>query len=190
MPVLVLVLLGIIEMSLLMRDVVATSSSVRVGGRITSVAAGAGQGTCQASQNPPPCSPASVPALAQAAADAVQRAGSAMPKEQINWMLIYNANSSGWPMPAGNTSTACPSECVKYVWDPGLDNFRYASGTWASKSINACINDPLRMSVGIIINAKHSWVTGLFGDSVTLQERTVMQFEPLPNDGCKPNAHL
>ena len=48
------------------------------------------------------------------------------------------------------------------------------------------------MSVGIILNAKHPWITGLFGNGVTIQERTVMQFEPLTSDSCKPgtpNAH-
>ena len=94
-PMLVLLLFGIIETSLFMRDVVSASSSTRVATRIASVSAGAGPGTCQASANPPPCSPASVPALAQAAADAVQKAGTAMPKDQINWILIYNADSDG-----------------------------------------------------------------------------------------------
>ncbi len=188
-PLLVLVLFGIIEMSLLMRDVVSVSSAAHVGARTASVAAGAGQGTCQASSNPPPCSPASVPALAQAAADAIQRGGSAMPQSQINWIIVYNANSGGYPEPAGNTTSACTSDCVKYVWDAGLGKFRYASGAWASSSINACINDPARMSVGVIMNASHPWITGLFGNGVNIQERSVMQFEPLPNDTCKPGTH-
>jgi hypothetical protein len=185
----VLVLFGIIEMALFMRDVTSVSSAVHVGARTASVGAGAGQGTCQASSNPPPCSPASVPALAQAAADAIQKAGTAMPQDQINWILVYNPNAAGYPLPTGNTSAACSSDCVKYVWDAGLDRFRYAGGSWSSSSINACINDPDRMSVGVIMNATHSWITGLFGNGVGIQERTVMQFEPLPNDQCKPGFH-
>ena len=73
-PFLCLLLFGIIEMSLLMRDAVSVNSSVRVGARIASVSASSGKGTCAASSNPPPCSPATVPALAQAAADAIQKA--------------------------------------------------------------------------------------------------------------------
>ena len=102
-PILFLFVLGIIEMSLLMRDTVAVSSAVRVGGRVASVSAGAGPGVCQASADPPPCSPVTTPALAQAAADAIQRAGSAMPKDQIDYILVYRANSGGYPMPNGNT---------------------------------------------------------------------------------------
>ena len=38
----------------------------------------------------------------------------------------------------------------------------------------------------------HSMVSGLLGATKTIQERTVMQFEPLESDRCKPgtpNAH-
>ena len=45
------------------------------------------------------------------------------------------------------------------------------------------------MSVGVIMNATHGWITGLFGNGVGIQERTVMQFEPLANDQCKPGLH-
>jgi hypothetical protein len=111
-PLLMLILFGIIEMSLFMRDVVSVSSATHVGIRSASISAGAGQGTCQASSNPPPCSPASVPALAQVAADAIQKAGTAMPQSEINWIIVYNANTAGYPMPAGNTSADCTTDCV------------------------------------------------------------------------------
>jgi hypothetical protein len=190
-PLLLVLLLGIIEMSLLMRDVVATSSSVRVGARMASTAAGAGQGTCQASgPTPPPCTPAQAPKVAQLAADAIQRAGSAMPKDQIEWILVYQANDKGYPMPNGNTSLSCSLSCVKYVWDSGLSTpaFRYSSGSWDSKSINACVNDAGLMAVGVAMHAHHPWVSGFFGDGVELEERTVMQFEPLPNESCKSTS--
>lgn len=82
-PLIVLILFGIIEMSLLMRDHVATSSAVRVGARMSSAAADAGVGTCPTGPSPPPCTPATAPAFAQAAADAIARAGSALPKDSI-----------------------------------------------------------------------------------------------------------
>ena len=187
-PLLLLLLMGIIEMSLMMRDTVSTNSSVRTGARSASAAAGAGPGTCQASANPPPCTPASAPAVAQVAADAIQRAGSAMPKDSISWILVYSANPDGYPLPAGNKSTSCSTKCVKYVWDKGLNKFRYLSGSWSSASINACVNDSGRESVGVILQAQHKWLTGFFGNGITLQERSVMQFEPLPNESCKPGT--
>ena len=187
-PLLMVLVLGIIEMSLMMRDVVSTNSSVRTGARVASAAAGAGPGTCAASANPPPCTPASAPAVAQLAADAIARAGSAMPKDSIQYILVYSANTQGYPMPSTNTTYTCSTKCVKYVWDQGLNKFRYASGSWSSASINACLNDAARESVGIVLQARHPWVTGLFGDGVLLQEKSVMQFEPLPNESCKPGT--
>jgi hypothetical protein len=187
-PLLMVLLLGIVEMSLLMRDVVSLNSSVRTAARVASSSAGAGPGTCAASANPPPCTPADAPAVAQVAADAVQRAGSAMPKDQIDWILVYDANTAGYPLPAGNTSLNCTTKCVKYVWDNNLQKFRYSSGSWNSTTINACLNDASRESVGIVVQAQHPWITGFFGNGVTLQERSVMQFEPLPNESCKPGT--
>jgi hypothetical protein len=184
-PLLALVLFGIIEMSLLMRDVVSVNSSVHVGTRMASVSAGAGPATC----SPSPCTPPTAPMLAQLAANSIQQAGIAMPQDQINWIIVYRANTDGYPMPAGNKAATCSTDCVKYVWSKASNKFVYSSGTWASSSINACINDASRMSVGVIMNARHPWITGLFGDSVTVQERSVMQFEPLPNDTCKAGAH-
>jgi hypothetical protein len=187
-PVLMILILGIIEMSLMMKDAVSTNSSVRTGARVASAAAGAGPGTCQASSNPPPCTPASAPAVAQRAADAIQKAGSAMPKDSIKWILVYSANTKGYPLPATNTTYTCSTKCVKFIWDKGLNKFRYASGSWSSATINACLNDANRESVGVVMQADHPWVTGLFGDGVTLEERSVMQFEPLPNESCKPGT--
>ena len=92
-------------------------------------------------------------------------------------------------MPAGNTSAACSTDCVKYVWNASTNQFVYSSGSWTSTSINACINDPNRMSVGRDHERPAPWITGLFGNGATVQERSVMQFEPLPNDSCKPGAH-
>jgi TadE-like protein len=188
-PILFVFVLGIIEMSLLMRDTVSTTSAVRVGGRVASVSAGAGPGVCQASADPPPCSPANTPALAQAAADAIQRGGSAMPKERIEYILVYRANTSGYPMPEGNKNLSCSTSCVKYIWDNGLGKFRYAGGTWISTSVNACVNHADRDSVGVAMVADHPWITGVFGDGVEISERTVMNFEPLPSEQCMPGTH-
>jgi len=187
-PLLVVLMFGVVEIALMMRDSVAVSSSVRTGSRIASASAGAGPGTCQASSNPPPCTPATVPAFAQAAADSIQRAGSAMPKDSISWVMIYEANVGGYPLPVGNTKLVCQTNCVTYVWDAALDRFRYQAGTWASTSVNACVNDPLQTSVGVAMLAQHKSVTGFIG-SVSLSERSVMRFEPLPSEQCKANTH-
>ncbi len=174
-PLLLGVLLGIVEMSLLLRDQVAVTSAVRVGSRIASAAADAGPGT-----------PATSPMLAEAAAAAIQRAGSAMPHDAIEFIYVYKANKHGFPGSDTNTTmpAACTTNCVKYVWNG--TRFAYSSGGWVSSSINACVNES--DTLGVYMEATHDWVTGMFGDGFTVTDRSVMRFEPLPQDSCKPGT--
>lgn len=185
-PLLLMVLFGIVEIALLLRDHVAVSSAVRTGGRIASAAAGAGPGTCETGPTAPPCTPASSPAFAQAAADAIQRAGSAMPKDSINYILVYKANNAGFPGSATTMPTSCAGipACVRFVWRDSLDAFRFHSGSWASASVNACLNES--DSIGVYLNATHDFVTGIMGDGVDVGDRAVLRFEPLSDDTCKP----
>jgi hypothetical protein len=187
-PILFAVLLGIVEMSLLMRDHVAVSSAVRTGSRIASAAADAGPGVCESGAGAPVCTPATSPALAQAAADAIQRAGSAMPHDSIDHILVYQANDKGYPGVAGSTTmpSSCSgvSNCVMFVWRPSDNAFRFAGGSWASASINACVNES--DTLGVHMQATHTFVSGMFGDGVKVADRSVMRFEPLADDACKP----
>lgn len=192
-PIIATMLFGIIEVTLLLRDDVALTSASRTGARVASAAAGAGPGICETGPQAPPCTPASSPALAQAAADAIQRAGSAMPKDAIDYILVYKANSAGVPGPEGSTTmpSTCAGvpNCVKFVWRDALDAFRYNSGAWDSRTIDACINES--DTLGVYIHATHQPVTGLFG-SIGLSDRAVMKFEPLSDDTCKstrPHPH-
>jgi hypothetical protein len=192
-PLLLAVLFGIVEVSLLIRDHVAVSSAVRVGSRIASASADAGPGVCHpAEPEAPPCTPDRSPALAQAAADAIQRAGSAMPRDSIEHILIYEANAQGFPGGDGNTtmpaSCAGFANCVKFVWKESDNAFRYAGGGWDSKGINACANRSDADTQGVSMRARHQGVTGIFGASIGLSDRSVMRFEPLPNDSCSPDS--
>jgi hypothetical protein len=195
-PILCLLVFGIIEFAFVLRDYTVVSSDVRVGARIASTGAGDGPGTCDMSYSgAPPCTPASSPALAQMAADAIQREGSAMPGNQINYILVYKANSSGYPGADGNTSMpancAGVASCVRFTWkqsaNGGTGGFRYTDGSWNSSTISACFpgsqNSPLDR-VGVFMNATHHMMTGLFGASLTISDRAVFDFEPLPTATC------
>lgn len=188
LPVLVLILFGIVEVTLLLKDSVALNYATRQGARIASASADAGPGTCETGPEAPPCAPANTPALAQAAADAIQRSGSAMPKDSIDYILVYRANSKGYPGANGSTtmpaSCAGVPSCVMFTWRDAQDAFRYQGGSWDSRSINACVNES--DTLGVYMHVTHDSVTGLFGDSNDLEDRAVMKFEPLPEDSCKP----
>jgi len=117
-------------------------------------------------------------------------------------VMIYKANAAGYPGTGSTVPSTCAgvANCVMYVWDAGVvtssgsGRFRYASGSWASASVNACLNES--DSVGVALRANHNWFTGLvgglMGGNKVMTERTVMKFEPLEQDRCKPgtpNAH-
>lgn len=201
LPVVMLLVFGMIEFSLLMRDWVSITAATRAGARIASASPGAGPGTCITGTDGVTCAPATSPALAQAAADAMQRSLTGVPPTSINYILVYQANSKGYPCTTATncdtaTATTMPASCsgyancVKYNWSAIKGQFRYNSGTWASATINACTNE--QYSLGIYLNGTHKFVTGLFGATLTMADRAVMKFEPLPLDSCKstsPHPH-
>jgi hypothetical protein len=198
-PLLMALLLGIIEMALLMKDDVALTSAVRNGGRIASANAGAGPGGIgEGGDCLSPCSPANAPMFAQIAANAIQSAGSALPKDSVQELWIYKANMKGYPCPVAtgcdtNTSTAmtCGTNCVKYKWVPTKDQFRYYSGSWISSTVNACANStaPPIDVMGVYMLARHDFVSGFFGKSINIDDHAVFTFEPLPTLTCAAGAH-
>lgn len=193
-PILLIVLLGIIEFTFLMRDHAVVVSDTRLAARVASTGADAGPGVCAAGAGAPPCVPANVPALAQEAADAVQRSGSAMPVDQIQYLLVYKANDNGYPGTMSSMPTSCSgvSSCVMFKWWKAEDKFRYYSGTWDPKTINACFPGTSAFPLdrlGIQLVAKHENFTGMFGSYFTLQDHAVMDFEPLDTQHCKGGTH-
>ncbi len=183
---LITLVFGIIEFALLLRDHVAVTSAVRAGARIASAEAGAGKADCIAT----PCTPGAAPKLAQDAADAIQRAGSAMPKDSIDELWVYKANASGFPGAATSMDTAtCSTNCVRFRWRDASDRFVYVDGSWDSRSIAACAGADTD-AVGIYMKATHKFITGLFGASMGVFDRAVMRFEPLPTDSCQANKPI
>jgi len=197
-PILIALVLGIMEFSFIMRDYVSVSSAVRVGARIASANPGAGQCSTH-------CTPTTTPYLAQMAADAIQRAGTAMPKDSIDYIFVYQANRAGYPAPGGtasasvpaNTSTTMPStitgcagmtNCVAYRWLDSSDRFAYQSGTWDTSSVNACPSGAY--DLGVYMHVTHRNLTGFYGRTLGMSDRTVMKFEPLTTATCLPASHL
>jgi hypothetical protein len=134
--------------------------------------------------------------FAQMAANAIQRAGTALPKDSIKELWVYKANARGYPCALATgcetstlTSMTCGANCVKYKWMSTKDEFRYFSGTWTSKKVNACANNNPD-AVGIYIRAQHDFLTGFFTKDVMIEDHAVFTFEPLPTLTCAPDSHL
>jgi hypothetical protein len=201
MPLLCLMVFGIIEFSLLMRDYAAISNATRVGVRTAATGAAAGPGVCETGPTAPPCTSASSPKLAQSAADTMADALTGVPPTSVDYVLVYEANSKGYPC---LNATSCPNEtgttmpdtcvgyanCVKFVWNlttnSGSPGFRYSNGAWKSADISACVNK--QDAVGIYLKVTHAWTTGLFGKTIGLADRSVAKFEPLPDTVCSSTA--
>ncbi|MEP9365604.1 TadE family protein [Nocardioides sp. CN2-186] len=195
LPLLVTMMFGIIELTMLVRDNIAVASAARVGVRAatTTAAVMSGPGTCTYREDvATTCSAGNSPApgLAELAADAIQTSGSSMNKDTIDYILVYKANKQGYPGLDGNTTmpTSCAgySSCVKFQWADAANAFRYKSGTWASTSVNACAGEA--DSVGVYLHITHQFLTGLFPGSIGLDDRAVGRFEPLPPDNCKSTS--
>jgi hypothetical protein len=165
-----------IEFSLLLRDYVTVNSTVRSGARVAS--------TIPRQVVPEP--------FHQITADAIQSSGSAMPKDNIEFVYIYKANTKGFPCGpnatcnnSNTTYSGCPGvNCVKYTWDKNLDRFRDdATGSWNPLTNVTC---PGRVqSVGVYLQARHNSLTGLFGSGWTIGDRAVLAMEPSREGACE-----
>lgn len=178
-----LVVIGILEMSFLMRGVTAASSAVAAGARSASVTASAGACTTSCTVN-------GAPNVAEITAKAIERSGTALPSQDVEWVMVYEASSTGMPRNQGSafTPSQCSDRCVVYTINDG--KLKFDRGAWnTTATVNACVNDTNRTAVGIAMRAKHKWFTGFFGQSYSFTQYNVMQFEPLPNDACLPGKH-
>lgn len=153
-PLLVLIMLGIVEMALLMRDNVALSSLVRDGGRaaVASMDQTAGQS----------------PDVAGLATAAIAQARSTISKDSISEVWVYRADSAGFPMAnsSGDHFDRCEAGCMAYEWDAHDKVFRAAGGDLDVADLSSCTSD-----FGVYLKAKHSFLTGLFrGVSISKHE--------------------
>jgi hypothetical protein len=179
-PVLVLLLFGVIEWGLYMRDILSVTESARVGARTASA----------------------LPrqdGFTQTTVDAIGKAGSALPKSQIDFIYVYKANNKGYPGAPGNTVMSCAgyeSSCDRFVWNGSAFVLDPSTTPWMPKvagpgNVNACptvATGGPPDSVGVYVQATHRWFTNLFGSQRTVRDRAVLRFEPKQIARCKSEA--
>lgn len=188
-PVLLVVLLGVVELPMLIRDYVAVTSAARTGARVAAAAPDAG--ACV--PNPAdatPCPANGAPNFVQIAADAVARNGSALAAKSIDHVLVYRANAGGYPGSLSSMPASCAGipSCVTYRWSDSANAFRYSGGAWDSRTVNACFPSNVD-SVGVEVVADHAFLNGLFGTSLRMSDHAVMSFEPLRPGSCAAGSH-
>lgn len=175
-PVLIVVLLGIIELPMLIRDYVAVTSAARTGARVGSAA--------------PAATAPNSSGFVQLAADAVGGSGGSLPAGSLKSVLVYKANSDGFPGSLTSVPSSCGgiSSCVTLTWSDATKTFTVSGGSWASSTVNACFPNAVD-SLGVAVIAEHKFLSGLIGTTLTMSDRAVMNFEPLPVGKCASGSH-
>jgi hypothetical protein len=185
LPLLVLLFVGTVDLSFFLRDHVSATSLTRSGARVAASLPRFGTDLPSSTANPWGHAGIGVTSsFAQAAADAMQRAGTALPKNAIDFIWVYRPTADGFPENGNDDFSSCPpTSCAIYRWvDGSPGRFTYQpqlGGAWSPRGINSCLGDEDAQSVGVYIQATHTWLFGVLGSPTsTVSARTVMKFEP------------
>lgn len=169
---LVMLLFGIIEVSVLFKDYLGVSAAARAGARM-----GASQPRSDS--------------FAQDSANQVTNAMSGLTPANIQEVWVYK-NSGTTKYPDSGSFASC-TVCVKFTWDDGTSSLVPSYSNWPAASQNACSGDVgpaplLRDSLGVYVKYRHSTSVGFFvDDDVTVSESTVLWLEPwFATPTCKP----
>ena len=172
MPLLLLLVFGILEYGLVFRTNLSISESTRAGARVA-VAQPRVAGY----------------ELSASAAVSGALASAGIPGDDIELLVIYKADPQTGRTIVGGDPSACVADCWKFRWDEGTRSFLLAgdSPSWDAGSQAACGSADKTDYLGVYVRAKYDFVTGFFGSSMTMTERSVMRLEPLPlADTCAP----
>ena len=169
-PLLIVLVFGIIEFSLILRDYVSLNSLVRTGTRVAATL--------------PRLDPATtVPTgqdLAAVVVDSMNQAGNALPRNTFEELWVYQANDQGFPLGTSGF-TSCTTNCVIYRANTAGDFVRVTdtgAPFWDWESQNACPNSNID-SVGVWLRVRHDGITGLFFNDISISDFAVSNFEPI-----------
>jgi Flp pilus assembly protein TadG len=129
---------------------------------------------------------------------AIEKAAVAFPMSEMNYVVIYHATVGSTGPPAGcksassaGTGTTFVNACNRFtpteLGQVGTGSAPPLSWTsspptdttfWPSASRYALLAAPGPDYIGVYINITHPWITGLFGNSLTLTSNNVSQIEP------------
>jgi Flp pilus assembly protein TadG len=167
---LIILIFGIVETSLLFKDWLSVSAAARAGARMGS-------------------SEPRVATFAQDSADQVTNGLAGLNPANIQQVWVYKTTGATGSPPV-NCDMA--SQCVPFSWNASSSRLTTAfSNNWAASAQNACTADVvgpapnLRDSLGVYIQYKHSGM-GFFFNNAIVSESTVMWIEPLNDVLCKP----
>lgn len=179
LPVMIVIVIGIMEFGLLYSNYSTTVASSRSGARIAATMySQAKTGASETSEQ--------TAALAQIVA-ATEADLKVMNNGEPIGMAIYRvdpSSSDGAPaggFPGANMNGGCTSRCIRYTWNPATRKMVRQSGYWPDPQ--RCVLANVE-SIGVYVQTKHNYITGMLGQSRTVAGHTVMRLEPVPSDSC------
>ncbi len=167
-PVFMLMVLGIMEVGLAMNDNLALAHTVRAGTRVASASGNdlyADYGIIQA----------------------VKREISAVPRAQIQRIVVYKATRYGEEPTTDCMTGAAGQTGLCNIYDTTA--FNAVKTRWGCKTAEAldrywCPTSRIVSRtagpnyVGVWVKIEHRWVTGMFGDTTELTDQSVIRLEP------------
>lgn len=175
LPVMVLLLLGIMEFGLLFTSYSTTTAASRSGARLAATAY----------SQAPPNSAGQIAAAGQIALATAADLQVLNNAEPIG-MAIYKVNPSstdGAPIggfPGANMAGGCSTDCIRFSWNSATGEFVRTSGSWTNADACGVTVD----SIGVYVEARHDYISGILGRTRNVSGHTVMRLEPLPADQC------
>lgn len=176
LPVMVLLVLGIMEFGLLFTSYSTTTAASRSGARLAATAYSQAGSSTSAQDG------AALQIAAATAAD-LEVLNNGIPVG----MAIYRvdrSSSNGAPVggfPGPNLTGGCTTDCIRFTWNAATGAFTRTSGSWPDPA--ACVLNDVD-SVGVVVQTRHSYISGLLGQTRDVEGHTVMRLEPLPSDQC------
>ncbi len=168
MPVFLLVIFGILEFGLAFKSYLTVSNGARDGSRMASVMADRGDADFHILQD-------------------VSRATAAVEDSEIEHIVIWRPTSPSDNPPIGcmngsssSGSNPCnvytPADFARPVEDFGC-GVTSPDRYWCPTDRNAALSDPPDY-VGVWIQIRHEFSTGMFGEAKTMRDKSVLRIEP------------
>jgi Flp pilus assembly protein TadG len=189
-PVLLLLVFGMIDMSLLIKDNVAVVSAVRAGARVAS-AESAVPGTTTGGAYVPGFAGDTVAAMNRATTnlDRVETTTNDKGEVKIGTRLYLTTVEGGTEPTAIGDSCTGQTNCLMYEWSDDAHGFELQpGGSWGKGSVDACPISPSHPegpdAIRVTLRSPHSFITPALSSSFQLDDTATMNFEPQPAAVC------
>ncbi len=125
--------------------------------------------------------------------NSIEKASSAMPSSQIQAVVIYKATGAADTGPTSSCKTGSVANVCNY-YSPAMIQTAFAAtspplnyqdcnagdpeASWCPTTRSVVLTGTGPDYIGVYLRVTHPWITGLFGNSLTMTSTTVIQIEP------------